>query len=300
MTFGESFGSVEAAESHFWISILRDGAHAAVLPALIERMPLLRFVIPYMISKSAIQNRVKHYAHTQETVRRRMQLQKDQPELEASDLLGPVIASGKLDEASLVSLFQALVIAGADTVSHVLIGAMYFLCTNPSCLKELQDEVRGLGDYSELTGTRLASLQYLNAVIEETLRAYPPIAFGLPRVSPGDYVDGHFVPEGALLSAPHWAISHNEDEWENPFAFQPERWLVEGGSRPPTLAFSTGPRACLGIGQAWLELRIAIAKLVYTYDLKLIGNHGDWMAKAEMYMMWKEKPLMVKFAHRKE
>ncbi|KAI0871954.1 cytochrome P450 [Hypoxylon argillaceum] len=300
MTFSNSFGAVEASKAHFWISLLRDGAHAAMLPALAERMPLLRFIMPYMITKSAIENRTKHYAYTTEVVQKRVRLQEKHPERETADLFGPVIASG-MDEASLVSLAQAMVIAGADTISHALTAATYFLCANPACLKILEDEIRGLGSYAELTGTRLGSLRYLNAVIEETLRAFPPIAFGLPRVSPGDYVDNHFVPAGVTVSAPHWAIVHNESEWEDPYTFQPERWLAEGGvPQPRNLAFSSGPRACLGIGQAWLEIRIALAKLVYTYDLEFAGNHDDWLEKNEMYMMWKEAPLMVKFIPRKD
>ncbi|KAI3321985.1 cytochrome P450 [Xylariaceae sp. AK1471] len=301
MTFSESFGAVESGKGHFWISLLRDGAHAAILPSLAERLPLLRLTLPYMVSKSAVENRVKHYAYTQEAVRKRQRLQEQHPDRETADLFGPVIASGKMDEAMLVSLAQALVIAGADTVSHALTGATYFLCAHPACLKELQDEIRRLGSYDELTGNRLASLRYLNAVLEETLRAFPPIAFGLPRVSPGDYVDGHFVPAGTTVSAPHWAIMHNEAEWENPYVFRPERWLTEGGvQQPKNMAFSTGPRACLGIGQAWLEIRIALAKLVYTFDMEFARDHGDWLDDAEMHMMWREAPLMVKFMPRKD
>ncbi|KAI0966688.1 cytochrome P450 [Xylaria arbuscula] len=299
LTFSESFGAVEASRAHFWISVLRDGAHAAMLPSLMERMPLLRLILPYLVSKSAIENRVKHYAYTQETVRKRVRLQVDQPEKETADIFGPVIANGNMDETSLVSFAQGMVIAGADTVSHALTGATYFLCANPECLKELQDEVRGLGDIEELTGTRLAALRYLNAVLEETLRAFPPIAFGLPRVSPGEYVDGHFVAAGATVSAPHWAIVHNESEWEDPYEFRPERWLAEGGvPQPRNLAFSTGPNACLGLGQAWLEIRVALAKLVYAYDMEFAKDHGDWLGDAEMYMMWREAPLLVNFRPR--
>ncbi|KAJ8119270.1 hypothetical protein ONZ43_g3747 [Nemania bipapillata] len=107
MTFSESFGAVEASKSHFWISLLRDGAHAAILPSLAERMPLLRFIMPYMITKSAIENRTKHYAYTTEAVRKRVRLQDKNPEKETADLFGPVIASG-MDEASLVALAQAM------------------------------------------------------------------------------------------------------------------------------------------------------------------------------------------------
>lgn len=301
MIFSESFGAVESGKGHFWISLLRDGAHAAILPALAVRMPILRLILPYLITKSAIENRAKHYAYTQETVRKRQRLQREQPEKENSDIFGPVIASGKMDETMLVSLAQTLVIAGADTVSHALTAATYYLCAHPACLKELQNEVRGVGSYDELTGNRLVSLRYINAVIEETIRIFPPVAFGLPRVSPGDYIDGHFVAADSIVSASLWAITHNETQWKDPYVFRPERWLMEGGMKQPrNLAFSSGPRACIGIGQAWLEIRIALAKLVYTYDMEFAQDHGDWVGDAEMHMMWRESPLMINFNPRKD
>jgi len=301
MTFSESFRAVESGRGHFWISLLRAGAHAAALPALMDKMPFLRFILPYLITKSAINKRMQHYVYTQEAVRKRVRLQEGQPDKATSDILGSVIADGTMDEATLISLTNQIVIAGADTVSHALTGAIYFLCTNPACLAKLQDEIRGFGGYDELTGSRLGSLKYLNAVLEETMRVFPPIAFGLPRMCPGDIVDGHFVPAGTEVSVPHWAMMHNENEWKDADLYRPERWLAEDKvQQPRNLAFSTGYRTCLGISQAWLEMRIAIAKLVYTYDIELARDHGDWLDNVKMHMLWSEGPLMVKFMPRKD
>ncbi|KAI1178500.1 cytochrome P450 [Nemania sp. FL0916] len=300
MTFSESFGAVESGKPHFWMSVIRDTARAYIIPSLTQRMPLLRFLLPYLIPKSAVEKMKKHHAYTVESVRKRVRLQKEEPWRETTDLFGPVLANGSMDEEMLVALGVVLVIAGADTVAHALTGAMYFLCSNPACLKELRQEIRGLGDYSELTSTRLASLRYLNAVLEEVLRLFPPIPFGLPRVSPGEFVDGQFVPAGVIVSAGHWSIGRNENELEDAAAFRPERWLAEGVSQPKTLAFSTGPRSCSGLRQAWLEMRIALAKLVYTYDFAFTfaRDHSNWLGDARMHMMWQEAPLMVKFVPR--
>ncbi|KAJ3557694.1 hypothetical protein NPX13_g9876 [Xylaria arbuscula] len=123
LTFSESFGAVEASKTHFWISVLRDGAHAAMLPAMMERMPLLRSILPYLISKSAVENRAKHYAYTREAVRKRVRLQEENPEKATADIFGPIIENGKMDETSLVSFAQGMVIAGADTMRSVDLGA---------------------------------------------------------------------------------------------------------------------------------------------------------------------------------
>ncbi|CAJ2507243.1 Uu.00g084290.m01.CDS01 [Anthostomella pinea] len=337
LTFSESFGTVKNMKPHFWISLLRDSAHAAILPSLISRLPWLWPLLPFMVSFSSLRNLRKHYAYTLATVRRRVQRDadanpcalpdaskdavkktttetektegKDKPK-QPTDLFAPIIAHGNMSEKQLVSLAQAIIIAGADTVSHVLTGAFYFLTTHPSSLSALQHEIRNSFssmDPKVMSGGALAGCRWLNAVLEETMRCFPPIAFGLPRVSPGEVVDGRFVADGSVVSAPHWAVLHRGDSWEAPFAFRPERWLgggegegVGGGTdgQPRGLPFSSGPRACLGIAQAYLELRIALAKLVWTYDISLVGDHGDWLGRAQMHMLWKEAPLMVHFQRR--
>ncbi|KAI1335206.1 cytochrome P450 [Xylariaceae sp. FL0016] len=307
LTFSESFKAVESGTTHFWISILRDSAHAAVLPSLAQRLPLLWPLLPFFVSINAVRNLRRHYAYTRDAVRSRV---RRGPALEAaagatrnSDLFAPILRSAGFSEAQLVSIAQAIVIAGADTVSHAMTAAFYFLTAHPRCWQRLHDEVSALpGGYGALTGDGLSQLPYLNAVLEESLRCLPPIAFGLPRISPGETVDGRYVPAGVVVHCPHWAVMHNAASWPDPFAFRPERWL-DGEWRgtetqPKGLAFSSGPTSCLGIGQAWLEMRITLAKVAYTYKVDFAEDPGDWVRKCRMYMLWKEAPLHVKFSRR--
>ncbi|KAI0883156.1 cytochrome P450 [Annulohypoxylon maeteangense] len=296
LTFGESFNAVASGQTHFWISILSDSAHAAILPSFIRRAPSLILMIPFMLSLTALRNLKKHYSYTLETVRRRI-ARSDTAE---RDIFTPVLEQeGGITERQLVSLAQAMIIAGADTVTTAMTTALYFLCATPGCLEKLEREVRAL-DYDQLTGVEVTQMRYLDAVIEEAMRCFPPLAFGLPRVSPGEFVDGYFVPKGARLSAPHWVLNHNPQVWDNPNEFRPERWLRGEKSNPDqvTFPFSTGPRSCIGMAQANLEMRITLAKLVHTFDIKAARDPGDWIGDAQMNMMWKKAPLMVDFRPR--
>lgn len=75
---------------------------------------------------------------------------------------------------------------------------MYLLCTNKEALNRLSQEIRStFRTDSEITSAQCVPLPYLNAVIEETLRIYPPVATHLPRVVPkgGATVAGEFLPE---------------------------------------------------------------------------------------------------------
>lgn len=60
----------------------------------------------------------------------------------------------------------------------------------------MRDEIRSrFKDYSEITSSSVGQLPYFHAVLNETMRLYPPVPFGPPRISPGAYVDGHYVPK---------------------------------------------------------------------------------------------------------
>jgi cytochrome P450 len=94
--------------------------------------------------------------------------------------------------------------AGAETSATALAATVWYL-SRPAyahCLARLQDEVRnGFARYEDITGDAVAQLPYLNAVLEETMRLMPPSPIGPPRVSPGDTVDGVYVPKGVYVSA---------------------------------------------------------------------------------------------------
>lgn len=91
-------------------------------------------------------------------------------------------------------------IAGSETTATVLSGLSYFLLHSPAKYQRLVEEIRSsFTDYNDINGITTDRLPYVKAVIEEGLRAYPVVPFGLPRVSPGETVDGVFVPEGVCL-----------------------------------------------------------------------------------------------------
>lgn len=81
--------------------------------------------------------------------------------------------------------------------SSVFSAGLYFLPTNPAVMSRLQQELRGaFKSYQDITDEKIQSLPWLNAVIEETIRLHTNVPYGLPRISPGITVDGHYVPKG--------------------------------------------------------------------------------------------------------
>ena len=104
---------------------------------------------------------------------------------------------GGMSEEEIISMAQVLLVAGTETSATLLSGATYYLTKNPQTIERLKLEVRGA--FSSPDGISIeatARLPYLNAVIEESLRMYPPTAVRLPRRTDaqGANICGMYVP----------------------------------------------------------------------------------------------------------
>lgn len=87
--------------------------------------------------------------------------------------------------------------ASFDPLTNVLTASVFYLGTNPEKMARTVTEIRSSFDkYEDITAEGLQNCKYLTAVIDECMRVHTNAAFGLPRVSPGAMVDGHYVPRG--------------------------------------------------------------------------------------------------------
>ncbi|XP_061270866.1 thromboxane-A synthase isoform X1 [Bos javanicus] len=158
-------------------------------------------------------------------------------------------------------------IAGYEIVTNTLSFATYLLATNPECQEKLLEEVDCFS--KEHLAPEYCSLQeglpYLDMVIKETLRMYPP-AFRFTRVAAQDCeVLGQRIPAGAVLETAVGALHYNPEHWPNPENFNPERFTAEAQQRrrPYTyLPFGAGPRSCLGVRLGLLELKLTLLHIL--------------------------------------
>ena len=91
-----------------------------------------------------------------------------------------------------------MIVAGSETTATLLSGATYLLLKHPEVLKKLTEEVRStFKSEEEITLLSVNNLEYMLACLNETMRVYPPVPIGMPRVSPkgGAKVAGNFIPE---------------------------------------------------------------------------------------------------------
>ncbi|KAH7057285.1 cytochrome P450 [Macrophomina phaseolina] len=181
---------------------------------------------------------------------------------------------------------------GSDTTSTTLTSTIFYLLHNASALARLTHEIRSAFPTAESirSGPALNACTYLRACIDEAMRMSPPVGALLPRVvlSGGLDVLGHHIPEGVGVGSPIYALHHHPDYVPDAFSYRPERWIVEeneGGQDAVAKLhsvfnpFSIGPRGCIGKPMAYLELSLALARLVWAYDMRLapgeLGRIGE-------------------------
>lgn len=192
-------------------------------------------------------------------------------------------STGTLTDEEIVANVVLILLAGYSTTMLTLNYATYSLAMNPDVQERARLEIREALKNSE-TGTLdydvLSNLPYLEAVINETLRIYPP-AFFTERQCSEDYIlkantsrlphKDIIIKKGFGVFVPIWAIHHMEEYFPEPSKFNPERFLPENRDQlvPYTfLAFVAGPRNCVGMRLAMLELKLALATIISEYQIK--------------------------------
>ncbi|KAG8164141.1 hypothetical protein KVR01_006059 [Diaporthe batatas] len=299
LAYGESFGAI-AEGSSYWSSLILDAILWASVVRLMKRNLIFKLVLPFFWPKGMEEKLQKHKELAVRKAKKRLELGTS---LDRQDFFSHLIKENALTERSLIGNARSLLVAGSETTASGLAGITYHLLRNPTCLAKLYEEVRSaFGSYEQITGDSTAALPYLHGAIEEGLRLFPPVAFGLPRDCPGAVIDGVYIPEGVVVATENYAISRDPRYWADPESFRPERWIGEGlgDDKRAFQPFSTGPRACLGLNLAYLEMRIALAKVIFVFDLEMVSEIDDWTAACKSYGMWKKPELLVKFRPREK
>ncbi|CRG84223.1 Trichodiene oxygenase [Talaromyces islandicus] len=170
---------------------------------------------------------------------------------------------------------QALLFAGADTTGTTLMHGSFYILTLPTVYARLKAELLSawpvLGDIPSLS--ELEKFPYLSAVIKESLRMSPGVASPLPRVVPSSGATIHktFIPGGVVAGMSSRFVHRNETIFPNPDEFIPDRWLKlkEKDLDKWLVAFSNGPRRCLGSNLAWAELYLCFAHVFRKFDVEI-------------------------------
>jgi len=163
-------------------------------------------------------------------------------------------------------------LAGHETTSVALSWLFYVLAKYPEVEEKLIKEIQTIiPNGQEVNADIVDKMPYLNNVIKETLRLYPPIPIAAGRKPiEDDFIGGYKIPKGTkILVCP--LIQHRlETYWKNPDTFDPDRWNNSQSDQFAYMPFLIGNHQCIGNRFAMLEIKIIVAILLSKFHLKIL------------------------------
>ena len=313
MALGEPFGCLTNENFRFWVLLISNSIAAGAVEQATRRLAttdstfqkLLLKAVPDSIRKT----RREHLEFSKEKILKRMA----QTNSQHRDFLYYLMNQQEKDNLNLDEVIvngALFIIAGTETTAGFLAGLFNHLLRNQPILDRLTAEIRtAFARDEDLKFEALVQLPYLTACIEEGLRIFPSAPIGFVRTVPsgGDTVSGHFVPEGTTVSVCMWASTHSERNFEDPYTFNPDRYLNREKTTDKwgaSNAFSMGPRGCIGRNLSYMEMRLIIGKLLWHNDVRFDGPNEPWNPEGDhknmvVYNNWMKPGLKVKLSPRK-
>jgi cytochrome P450 len=188
------------------------------------------------------------------------------------DLLTKLVTSNLPDDLVRDQLLT-MIIAGHDTSTALLAWTLYLLGEHPHMLPRLRGELGIFPADQPPTLAQLGQLNYLDMVIRESLRLYPPAHLG-SRIADRDLdFQGFSIPKGSRVIYSIYLTQRQEQYWQNPHDFIPERHTSRKDQTPYSwLAFGGGPRTCIGSAFGLMEAKVILAIILKRFDLQLLSK----------------------------
>jgi len=249
LAFGRSFGGLESGKTDPWLQAVFGGIKVGFQLGEVPSW-ILKFAILYLPQIRKQYNEVRRYGA--DAAQRRMGMGTDRPDLFSSLLINR--EQGKISDSEIAESAVAFIVGGSETTATMLSGCLYLLCRNPDCMQKLTNMIRSeCASNSDLTLASLRGHEYLNAVLQEALRLFPPAPDSLfRRTQKPAVVVGQLIPPNICLTMNLWAANRSSRNFHRPEEFLPERWLKEcppefsSDDRAVAKPFSFGPHDCIG------------------------------------------------------
>ncbi|XP_059161774.1 cytochrome P450 2D15-like [Physella acuta] len=179
-----------------------------------------------------------------------------------------------MDDKNLIKMCNELFFAGTETVAQTLTWCVVYVVNYPDVQEKIHREIK-----EQIGALRMPNIQdktrlpYLAAVINETLRLSSILPFAVPRSCSTDTeISGYKIPKGSYICPNLSSVLHDEKIWgDNVMTFHPERFLEHDGRLKKIeefVPFSLGPRNCLGVSQAKMELFLFLSAMFQRFEFR--------------------------------
>ena len=183
-------------------------------------------------------------------------------------LLAQLLLMNNLSPVELRYELTGLFMAGYESFANTLTWAFYLIANSPHVEQDLIAELNAVN----IDNHSAAQLVYTQAIIDETLRLYPPVPLLLREVSHDDVIRNTQVPAGSIMIIAPWLLHRHKLYWQSPDSFMPERFLKQAPTKIEAftyLPFSAGARTCIANHLAPLQLTLSLAVLAKNFHLEL-------------------------------
>ncbi|KAE8659146.1 Cytochrome P450 81E8 [Hibiscus syriacus] len=199
-------------------------------------------------------------------------------------------------DGTIKAVILGVLIAGTETSSTTLEWAMSLLLNHPEVMYKAWKEIAAkVGQDKFLDETDLPKLSYLQSIISETMRLFPPVPLLVPHESSEDcVVCGYDVPRGTMLLVNAWSIHRDPKLWEDATRFMPERF--EGGEEGEgykLVPFGVGRRACPGAILGRKAITLILGALIQSFEWNRIDKEDIDMREVTGLTMPKAEPLVA-------
>jgi cytochrome P450 len=200
---------------------------------------------------------------------------------DAGDVISMLLAARDEDGAALSDVqvrdeIMTLFAAGHETTANSLTWTLYLLSQHAEERDKLLVELQSVLQGRAPTVEDLGRLPYLEMVMKESMRLFPP-AWMVGRRALKDYeLEGYHLPTGSFAVLSPWVIHHMAEYFVEPERFWPERFDQVAGEKHPSFAyfpFGAGPRMCIGATFAMMEARLLLATIMQRYSPALVPGH---------------------------
>uniref|UniRef100_A0A5B6ZXT1 Uncharacterized protein n=1 Tax=Davidia involucrata TaxID=16924 RepID=A0A5B6ZXT1_DAVIN len=208
---------------------------------------------------------------------------------------------GYTRETIIKATIENLILAASDTTSINLTWLLSILLNNRHALKHAQEEIDiKVGTERWVQESDIKNLVYLQAIVKETLRLYPPGPLSVPHEALEDcHVGGYPIPKGTRLLVNVWKLHRDPRIWSEPEKFMPERFMTShaevdvSGQHFEFTPFGSGRRSCPGITFAMQVTHLTLARLLQGFDFTTPSDEPVNMTEGLGITLPKATPLEV-------
>ncbi|XP_038883633.1 cytochrome P450 71AU50-like [Benincasa hispida] len=278
MAFGKKYEDEEFNERGFK-AVIQEGMQLAAAPNLGDFIPAIAWLDLQGLTRQMKCVHKVYDEFLEKIINEHLEVRGGKKTKDFVDVMLDLIDSQQteyqIDRSAIKATMLDMLAAAMDTSATTIGWAMSELIKHPNVVKKLQDELeKVVGLHRMVEESDLGSLEYLEMVVKEILRLYPPAPLLIPHESLEDCtVDGFHIPKKSRVIVNAWAIGRDPSAWIDPHKFFPERFIGSQidvkGKDFELIPFGAGRRGCPGMQLGLTMVRLLLAQLVHCFDWEL-------------------------------